>query len=166
MKRSFYVAETGQTGRGVFAGRDIKPFEFILPFQGPLLTRDAVYKLPNSSHVLQIGENLWLGRSGEADDYVNHSCFPNCGVVFLDGVPWLRSIAAVEEKQELLFDYSTMSMNEPEPWDMPCHCGAPGCRKIIGNYSSLTELLQERYLDLGIIPAFVLNEPVPMRIVA
>jgi hypothetical protein len=43
-------------------------------------------------------------------------------------------------------------------WTLICKCGAPGCRKFVGDFRSLPESLQRRYLNLKIVhPLIVLQ---------
>ncbi len=67
----------------------------------------------------------------------------------------VRDIAAHEE---LTYDYSTYLNNPYER--MSCHCGAPNCRGVIGNFSTLPEEVKRRYLALGVVGGFV-HEPRP-----
>ena len=76
-----YIKSSLQHGRGVFARDQIRAGEPILTFSGPLLNRAEVRE---EDYHLQVDADLYLGASGEADDYVNHSCEPNAG--FRDGL--------------------------------------------------------------------------------
>jgi hypothetical protein len=62
----------------------------------------------------------------------------------------LRAIAAGEE---LTYDYSTHQ--EHLEGDMVCLCGATSCRGVIRSFSTLPISLRRRYLDLGIVAAFI-----------
>ncbi len=62
----------------------------------------------------------------------------------------IRDIAAGEE---ICFDYST-TLDE-EDFTMVCRCGSPSCRGVIGDGCELPESVWARYMDLGIIPAYV-----------
>jgi len=66
-----YIKSSLQHGRGVFARDQIRAGEPILTFSGPLLNRAEVRE---EDYHLQVDADLYLGASGEADDYVNHSC--------------------------------------------------------------------------------------------
>ena len=71
-------------GKGVFAVDDICLCEEILDFGGPALSSG---ELPDpytaeTDHYLQIEKDRFFGPSGELDDFANHSCNPNAGLVF------------------------------------------------------------------------------------
>lgn len=62
----------------------------------------------------------------------------------------LRDIAAGEE---LTYDYST-HQEHPEG-EMICLCGAASCRGVVRSFSTLPSALRRRYLDLGVVAAFI-----------
>ncbi len=127
------VKISAQHGRGVFAAAAIAAGDEILTFTGPLIQRGQ-FK-PDDYH-LQIGDNLYLGASGEADDYVNHSCNPNAGFGRGLALVALRNIARDEE---ITWDYST-AIDEADFEGFPCCCGAANCRSVV---------LSFRHLDMG-----------------
>jgi len=131
------VKISAQHGKGVFAASAIAAGEEILTFTGPVLQRGQ-FK-PDDYH-LQIGENLYLGASGKADDYVNHSCDPNAG--FGKGLTLvaLRGIACGEE---VTWDYST-AIDEEGFAGFPCCCGAVHCRSRVLSFRHLDMAEQQR----------------------
>lgn len=132
-----YIKSSPQHGRGVFARQPIAAGEAILPFGGPKRRRAEL--LPDEYH-LQIGEDLYLGASGEADDYVNHSCDPNAG--FRDGLVLVaRRDIAVDE--EITWDYST-AIDEDDFAGFACGCGAAGCRGSVRSFRHLDTVTQRR----------------------
>ena len=144
-------------GRGVFAKEPIKVGDEILQFKGPLVN---IKDLPEpytaqNDYYLQIGENLFMGPSGEIDDYVNHSCEPNSGIKFdIDGIK-LLAIVPIAAGHQVTFDYSTTMHNFD--WEMSCACGSNRCRRQVKNFTALSKKLQARYIKLGIVPAYILN---------
>ncbi len=136
-----YIRQSDQHGQGVFASMPIASGEAIIVFTGPLLHRSEV---DFGDYHLQIGEELYLGPSGSADDYINHSCHPNSG--FRDGLTLyaLRDIAAGEE---ITWDYSTAIDEEDFP-GFPCACGAPGCRGTVRSFRHLLPDVQARLRPL------------------
>ncbi len=125
-----YIKSSSQHGRGVFAHAQILAGETILTFSGPLLKRAEVRE---QDYHLQVGADLYLGASGEADDYVNHSCEPNAG--FRDGLVLVarRDIRAGEE---VTWDYSTAIDEEDFP-GFACCCGALACRGAVRSFRHL-----------------------------
>jgi len=57
--------------------------------------------------------------------------------------------------EEIRFDYST-TMSQ-DHWAMECRCGQATCRRVILNFHHLPPITQNRYLQLGIVPRFIVN---------
>ena len=53
----------------------------------------------------QVDEDLYMGPSGEADDYVNHSCDPNSAFLHRNGDHFLVALKPIAAGTELTFDY-------------------------------------------------------------
>lgn len=135
-----YIKSSLQHGKGVFARTNILAGEPILIFSGPLLKRAEIRE---EDYHLQVGADLYLGASGEADDYVNHSCEPNAG--FRDGLVLVarRDIGAEEE---ITWDYSTAIDEEDFP-GFACFCGAATCRGVVRSFRYLEPDIRERLRD-------------------
>lgn len=138
------IRESAQHGRGVFARVPLKRGEVILQFKGPQLTRA---QLTAQMYHLQIDEDAYLGPSGEADDYVNHSCMPNAG---FDGQLRLVALRDIAVGEEITWDYSTAIDEEDFP-GFPCSCGAACCRRVVRSFRHLERQEQER-LSPSILP--------------
>ena len=132
-----YIKSSLQHGKGVFACEKILAGETILTFSGPLLKRADVRE---QDYHLQVGADLYLGASGEADDYVNHSCEPNAG--FRDGLVLVarRDIGAEEE---ITWDYST-AIDEDDFPGFACCCGAAACRGAVRSFRHLDPCVRAR----------------------
>ena len=131
------VKTSKQHGKGVFAAVAIEAGADILTFTGPLLQRGQFH---SGDYHLQIGDNLYLGASGKADDYVNHSCEPNAG--FGKGLT-LVALRDITRGEEITWDYST-AIDEEDFDGFPCQCGAAACRGVIVSYRALSEDGRER----------------------
>lgn len=131
------IEKSIQHGQGVFALERIGAGETIIPFTGPMLTRSEI---DEDGYHLQVGDDLYLGASGEADDYVNHSCDPNAG--FRDGLVLVarRVIAAGEE---ITWDYST-AIDEEDFAGFSCQCGSELCRGTVRSFRHLDSATRER----------------------
>ena len=142
-------------GRGVFAGERICAGEKILKFSGDLVRRRNLPEIKSQAedYYLQVDDNLFLGPSGEIDDYINHSCDPNTGVVFEGKTANLIAIQNIGRGEEIRFDYST-TMYKPV-LVMRCACGSPICRGRVLDFIFLPEEIQARYIALGIVPAYI-----------
>jgi SET domain-containing protein len=132
-----YIKTSAQHGKGVFAARALRTGEPVVKFGGPLLRREQVNF---DDYHLQIGTELYLGPSGQADDYVNHSCNPNTGFGADLTLIALRDIAPDEE---ITWDYST-AIDEADFAGFPCCCGAPVCRKVVTSFRDLAPADQRR----------------------
>jgi len=125
-----YIKSSSQHGKGVFARESILAGETIVMFSGPLLKRAEIRE---DDYHLQVGADLYLGASGEADDYVNHSCNPNAG--FRDGLV-LIARRDIGPEEEITWDYSTAIDEEDFP-GFACCCGAAACRGTVRSFRHL-----------------------------
>jgi SET domain-containing protein len=132
-----YIKSSSQHGKGVFARTPIDAGESIVTFRGPLLTRAEVCE---DDYHLQIGEDLYLGASGDADDYVNHSCEPNAG--FGNGLV-LIARRAIRPDEEITWDYSS-AIDEADFAGFSCQCGAVRCRGTVRSFRYLDQATQEQ----------------------
>lgn len=144
------MVKQGTSGKGVFATAPFKAGELILRYTGPLL---RYAQTTPQTYALQIAPDLYIGESGDFDDFVNHSCDPNAGLI-IDGLDVrlcaIRDIAAGEE---ITFDYST-TLDEDD-FEFDCLCGSPQCRQRIRDGKHLPPEVWQRYLKLGIVPEYV-----------
>jgi len=131
------VKDSGRHGLGVFAISPIHRGEPILDFTGPRKTRE---ELQEGEYHLQIGEHLYLGASGEADDYVNHSCEPNAG---FRGSLVLVAKRDIPAGEEITWDYST-AIDEPDFPGFPCQCGLSSCRGTVHSFRHLDNQQKSR----------------------
>lgn len=144
-------------GKGVFARRELTAGIHILQFRGRVYTRaEYLSKVnPVKCHYMQIGENAFLGPTTTPDNFVNHCCEPNAGLVIENGKAWLIAIRNISPEEEITFDYST-SMAE-DHWEMDCACGAASCRGRVRDFKHLPATLQQKYIALAIVPDFVIR---------
>jgi len=133
----YFLKSSAQHGRGVFASTPILAGETILEFTGPVLSR---HEINEQDYHLQIDEGLYLGASGAADDYVNHSCEPNAG--FRNGLI-LIAIRNISAGEEITWDYST-AIDEQDFQGFRCYCGATQCRGVIRSFRDLSPDIQKR----------------------
>lgn len=139
-------------GRGVFAGQPFKKGALVLEFLGEV--RD-VSELNDLTHALQIGPRDFLTASGGIDDYVNHSCRPNCGIRVDNGRVILFALRDIRVGEEILFDYSTTQSGGY--WEMDCQCGVPTCRGRIGDFKDLPTEHQQFYISQRAVLTFLLT---------
>jgi uncharacterized protein len=136
-------------GQGVFTRRALPRGTRVITFTGPLLKPEQA---PNDLHCLQIGHKLYMGPSGNFDDYLNHSCEPNLG--FVEGSLTISALRDIATGEQLCWDYST-AMNEPG-WSFPCRCGAGSCRGVVRSFLELSPDEKERLRPLAL--AYLRNQ--------
>jgi hypothetical protein len=102
---------------------------------------------------LQVGLDAYKLPTGSLEDFTNHSCDPNTGVRLNERGTIVVALRDIAPHEELTYDYSTYMNNPYER--LHCLCGAPNCRGVIGNFTTLAPELQRRYRALEIVGAFV-----------
>lgn len=144
-------------GNGVFAKAPIPKNTVVFEFTGKILTKSQLPPnlKPEDDHYLQIGPDMYLGPSGDLDDFVNHSCEPNCGLRIVGQRAMLFTLYDIQLGAELTFDYSTTSTESQAAWSMTCNCGSYVCRKTISGFQYLTPAQQAKYKALGAVPSYV-----------
>lgn len=142
-------------GNGVITNVSIPADVPILEFRGDLFSRATLKH--EMERVIQIGPDMFLGPSGDLDDYLNHSCNPNCSVKIVGRRAILFSLYVIPVNAELTWDYSTTSTDSLTQWSMDCKCGDFNCRKKISGFYSLDESTRENYIRRGMIPMFLTN---------
>lgn len=153
----------GGKGIGIFATEDFDEGERLFEFDGPIVGWDS---LDDGEHEIerfvQIGESAFMGPSGGLDDFVNHSCDPNCALV-LDPAH-LMALRPISAGEEITFDYSTTSTETVSDWNMVCKCGSEKCRHIISGFHTVPKEVRDKYVEMGIVPEYVVNAISPKRV--
>ena len=140
-------------GAGLFAAQALQPGQAILLLSGAVLSRDEIVALGSErSYAIQIGPDEYLDTMPPGR-YANHSCNPNAGIKNDRVLMALRPVAAGEE---IRFDYST-AMGRGH-WTTECRCGEPSCRGVILDFHHLPPITQNRYLPLGIVERFIVEQ--------
>ena len=143
-------------GLGVFIQQWIPANTRILEFTGKIIDRDMINHIVTkgcSDSFLQVGENEFIGASGRLDDYVNHSCDPNCGLDFEDGRVYLKSIRIISRGSEITYDYATSQSLFPLRFS--CKCESPDCRGDIGDFNELPVKRKKFYLSKSVVAPFL-----------
>lgn len=142
-------------GRGVYSKVLLPAGQVILEFKGDIIQKKDIQ---NYGEVLQISEKNYLGLSGSLDDYINHSCDPNCGLRIVGSRALLVSLYDIKPDTEITFDYSTSSNDTKEEWTLDCACGSVKCRKKISGYQYLDKDLKSFYESKKIVPNYLIGK--------
>lgn len=156
IRESLYLSP-GLQDQGVFSKIPIRPQEIILEFTGKILKSEELPPISSSSEdrYLQIDRDTYMGPSGSFDDYINHSCDPNTGLIFRSGHIFLVALRDIPSGEEITWDYST-TMDEDD-WEIPCICRSSLCRGRIGDFKYLPLERKLYYAKLGVVPSYNLR---------
>lgn len=150
MSEKVYISQSS-LGKGVFAKVAIEPRGHIFYMNGKEIDFEK-----STAHMgeysVQIGAKRYVDPIAPAR-YLNHSCAPNAG--FINDIS-LIALTRIKPGEEIRFDYSTTMLERY--WELDCACGARQCRRRIRDFDLLPDALQQRYLQLGIVQQFILNE--------
>jgi SET domain len=146
--------------KGVFAERDFKRGQVIHQMGGRRLSYLRCVAEILTRHIriddpLQIGRNLYIAL----DDFsirFNHSCEANAGI---RRECELFALVDIPRGTEITFDYSMTVVPSHYSWfwKMSCNCGAPTCRKRIGDLSSVPPAKLRQYVEAGALQDYMLN---------
>ena len=154
MFKPYLSVKPCKTGRGVFTSIEIPAKMPVLEVGGNLFT-DQQLTGKDLANYLQVGPNTYLGPSGGLDDYLNHSCDPNCRLHIMGDRCIIFSLYIVPANNQLTVDYSTSSTDTHDTWKMNCVCGSYKCRKVISGYQYLAPSLLEEYKKKEMLPLFI-----------
>ncbi|CAM9941807.1 unnamed protein product [Lampetra planeri] len=140
-KTNVYLARSNIQGLGLYAARDIEKHTMVIEYIGTIIRnevanrREALYKAQNRGvYMFRIDGDHVIDATltGGPARYINHSCSPNCvaEVVNFDkerSKIIIISSRRLQKGEELTYDYKFDF--EDDQHKIPCHCGAPNCRK-------------------------------------
>ncbi|MFT4304865.1 MAG: SET domain-containing protein [Candidatus Woesearchaeota archaeon] len=144
-------------GRAVYANKDFKKGDFIIEWKGKIIKknkRPKILKMEDDMYT-QIAEELYMGPSNDFDDWIDHSCDPNSGLIFNSKKIFLIAIKDINKNEEITWDYSTTMYKEEYTFN--CLCGNKNCRKIVKDFKYLPKNTQKKYIKLGIVPDFIIK---------
>lgn len=149
----------GTPERGVMAERVFEAGERVFIVCGPILQSPTIYsfQLDESQHIDPRERD---GRFG-IGHYVNHSCSPTTGWAEITTEEDRKGIQFVALRrlmpgEEVTFDYATTEYDTAAK--NPCRCGSPECRVNLHGFRDLPQELRDRYISMGIIPSYLLNQ--------
>ncbi|XP_046884031.1 histone-lysine N-methyltransferase 2C isoform X4 [Hypomesus transpacificus] len=141
-RANVYLARSRIQGLGLFAAKDIEKQTMVIEYNGTVLRNEVAIRKEKTYTAQNRGVFMFridsehvvdATRTGGLARYINHSCTPNCvaeRVTFERGYKIIIGTnRRVEKGEELCFDYKFDSVDDQDK--IPCHCGAPNCRKWI-----------------------------------
>lgn len=150
----FIVGET-HLGKAVFAARAFAEGQPLLEFTGRRFRAERVPSVMRggSDRYVQVTPEHYMGPSGRLDDLVNHSCDPNAGLRFTDDGVFLVAIRDIAAGEEVSWDYSTTLTQSN--WHMICQCRGTGCRRVIGNFETISPDRQQWYRARNLVAPYL-----------
>jgi uncharacterized protein len=145
------LKHSGIQGKGLFAVHKIAKSEIVNICGGAIITEAEYTALEKKyadflfNYATQIADGFYLlgglgKRELEDDDFLNHSCDPNCGIKGQLVVVAMKDIAAGDE---LSLDYAMI--DDAPGVSFSCSCGSPYCRSVITGGDWRNSGLQKRY---------------------
>lgn len=154
------VRPSGISTMGVFADRDFARGEVIYRLGGRRISylRCVAEILACRIRIddpLQIGRNLYIALD-EFSIRFNHSCEANAG---MRGESELFALVDIPSGSEITFDYSMTVVPSHYSWfwRMACSCGAPTCRKRVGDLQSVPRAKLRQYIEAGALQDYMLD---------
>ena len=155
MYKQYLKVGSSKTGQGVFTTIKIPAKQPVIEVTGDVFSNETADH--NHPALLQVSSNLYIGPSGGPDDYINHSCNPNCFLHCVGKRAILFSLYDIPADTEITFDYSTSSTDSLDKWKMDCLCGDLNCRKVISGFQYLSPEKVKEYTEKGVVPMFLRN---------
>jgi hypothetical protein len=166
-KGRFYVLDVMRTpanlfkvgdnhlGKAVFAAQAFDEGDRLIEFTGRRFRAARVPSLMRgqSDRFVQVTPEHYMGPSGRIDDLVNHSCAPTAGLRFADSGVFLVALQPIAAGEEITWDYST-TLAESN-WHMICQCRSLECRRVIGNFATLSPERQEWFRARNLVAPYL-----------
>lgn len=141
--KKIYVGESKISGKGIFAGEDIKKGQQIQRFSGKFIKKEIKNEkeAQRFANWVGVGKNKWLNPNPTKLRFLNHSCDPSAAIV---GTRTIMALKNIPKGEEITFDYS---LTDADPyWYMKCKCESRKCRKIITSiYSIPVDVFKSHY---------------------
>ena len=130
---NFCVKPIPLKGNGLFAKVHFSKDERLFQFTGTVLPIGVA-----NLEALQVNKNHALESDNKVDDNLNHSCDPNCRILFEEDKVFLVSLRDIQAGEELSFDYHTTEYDlVVQGCAFECACCSPNCYGEIRGYNHL-----------------------------
>lgn len=163
--RNLFEVGDNHLGKAVYATCRFAEGAELMRFTGRRFHVDDIPSLMRGreDRFVQVTPDHYMGPSGQLDDLVNHSCDPNAGLRFTDDGVMLVALRAIAAGDEVTWDYSTTLAQSN--WHMICQCRSPECRRVIGNFDTLSPERQEFFRARNLVAPYLRRKDVvpPVR---
>lgn len=131
----FLVLKTNpDKGKSIYTSKKIKKGRLVIQQRGRKVNFEEA-KTYDQNYMLEINKNTLMLASNSLDDYINHSCDPNCRLSFRRNKVYLVAIRDINENEEITFDYMTSTSYEGmttfKNWVFDCSCHSDLCQKKV-----------------------------------
>ena len=158
-----YIGKTKTRGFGVFAARKFKIDTIVVIDEDGDYFDQSYSRLELESmgidivkHAFQIDYDRFLLPNSNIDDFINHSCDPNCGIELTRLGYKLVALHGINKGDEITYDYSTYMFDDTDSFR--CMCGTSNCRKIIKGFNSLSKNKKDFYCNRKLAaPSFLVR---------
>jgi SET domain-containing protein len=119
-------------GQGLFAVTTIERGTRVIEYVGEKIDGiEMVRRCAAGNHfIFGLGDGYYIDGALESNfaRLINHSCEPNCEILWDDGRIWIVARRDVRTGEEITFNYSYDLENYRQ---YPCHCGSLNCAGYI-----------------------------------
>ena len=155
------IKESAIDRLGAFAVDAIPAQTLFTEIVGQIYEESAFQQVYNDAQdrFLQIGEHLYLGppkeikEYGTIDEYLNHSCSPNCGITHVKDGYFFKALRNICPAEELTWDYSTWI--DESDFSMPCKCQSAVCRGRVLAFRELGNEQKSSYIRAGVVMPYL-----------
>ncbi len=149
--KQIYISTSKISGKGIMAGENISKGEHIQYIKGTPKKLVIHNKKDSDSNPNWIGfaKNQWIDPD-YPNQFLNHSCEPNCGI---QGRVTMVALKSIKEGEEITIDYSITECDDM--WEMKCTCGSKNCRKVVKSIQHLPESQFKKYFPY--VPTYFKN---------
>lgn len=137
-------------GIGCFTVKPLRGGQFITNYAGERITpTEARWRAKRqvNNRICHLNFNVAIDGSvgGNGSHYINHSCDPNCHLVFTEDEILIYALKTIQPDEELTVDYYFELYMEGRG----CQCGVPECREDLQGLERITSTFSRFLKGLG-----------------
>ena len=135
-------------GIGCFTLKSFRQGQFICHYEGERITPDEAFRreqLKRSSCICHINSTLAIDGSfgGNGTHYLNHSCQPNCSLVFGKNKIMIHALRNIKTGEELTADYYYEIYTD----EQKCRCRTAVCREFLSGTARFNFILRQFFTN-------------------